>query len=145
MSTAPPLQLLQLPLALLRPTRMSMLALDLNVFVGRVLPLQTVSNCIACSSMIVALSWATSASEKLTRLTPGAEVSISTSLRRSGPGVKSGFTSRFDRFLFKYHSPTHHLLLHETSQGCTMTLQYLASLFHIWQEGHDLTVIVHTW
>lgn len=43
MSTAPPLQLLQLPLALLRPTRMSMLALDLNVFVGRVLPLQTVS------------------------------------------------------------------------------------------------------
>ena len=69
-----------------------------------------ITNCIACSSMIVALSWATSASEKLTRLTPGAEVSISTSLRRSGPGVKSGLTSRFDRFLFKYHSPTHHLL-----------------------------------
>ena len=117
MSTAPPLQLLQLPLALLRPTRMSMLALDLNVFVGRVLPLQTVSNCIACSSMIVALSWPHPLRRSSRVLPPGAEVSISTSLRRSGPGAKSGLTSRFDRFLFKYHSPTHHLLLHETSQG----------------------------
>ena len=139
MSTAPPLQLLQLPLALLQPTKMSMLARDKCFcwpgFAG--------TNRIACSSMIVALSWATSASEKLTCLTPGAEISITASLRRSEPGVKSGLTSRFDRVLLEYHSPT--IFLHKTSQGCTMTLHYLASLFHIRQEGHDLTVIVHTW